>query len=224
MLNMVTVAVGAQYEMECQRLLKAYPQTIVITQRTAGVETSFQLPVLNGLATKCKFGLLLPQHLQGPILFCDADLYPVKPDPLQHFSVKPDTDVAYVIYPGVWHFPPQLKEFEKALRKTGKINSGFMYFKNIQVCKDICYKWHQEYLKRMNMHLQGIEQADLTGEYDEPSLVFVLNRENYNLEFLDPKWNVWGTSDVPQHEAYFVQQHIGGYNMYDLTPGFRNDA
>jgi hypothetical protein len=224
MYNIVSVAVGMQYEKEVQRLLKAYPQTIVITQRTSGVETSFKIPVLNGLATKCKFGLLIPENLKGPILFCDADLYPVKQDPLQYLKIKPETDVAYVIYPGKWHFPPRLKDFENAIQKTGKLNSGFMYFKNIDVCRDVCHKWHNEYMKRMNMHLNGIEKADITGEYDEPSLVYVLNKESYNLEFLDDRWNVWPTSKINKQEAYFVQEHLDNYTMYALTPGFKNDA
>jgi hypothetical protein len=223
-MNLVSVAVGQQYELEVQRLLKAYPQTIVITERSEGIERSFDLPILNGLATKCKFGLLIPEDLKGPIIFCDADLYPVIEDPLQYFSVKPETDIAYVVYPGKWHFPPRLKDFERAIRKTGKINSGFMYFKNIDICRDVCYKWHKEYLKRMNLHLQGIEKADLTGEYDEPSLVFVLNEENYNLEFLDPRWNVWPTSNIKSSEAYFIQSHLNGWNMYKHTPGFKNEA
>lgn len=223
-MNIVSVAVGKQYELEVQRLLKHYPQTIVITERTPGVETSFTNPLLNGLATKCMFGTLLPQDLKGPIIFCDADLYPVVEDPLQHFKVKEETDIAYVTYPGTWHFPPRLKDFEIAIKKTGKINSGFMYFKNIDVCREICSKWHKEYLKRMNLHISGIEKADLTGEYDEPSLVFVLNKENYNTEFLDSKWNVWNTSDCPKEKAYFVQTHLNNWSMYDHLQGFRNEA
>jgi hypothetical protein len=216
-MNIVSVAVGKQYELEVQRLTKAYPQTIVITERTPGVETSFELSILNGLATKCKFGLLVPEDLKGPILFCDADLYPVVENPLQYFKVKEDTDIAYVVYGGTWHFPPRLAFFQEAIKKTGKINSGFMYFRNIDICRDVCFKWHKEYLKRMNLHLLGIEKADLTGEYDEPSLVFVLNKENYNIEFLDPRWNVWPTSNVQPSEAFFVQNHLNGWNMYSHT-------
>lgn len=219
-MNIVSVAVGAQYELEVQRLVKAYPQTIVITERTPGVETSFDLHLLNGLATKCKFGLLIPEDLEGPILFCDADLYPVVHNPLQYFSVKPETDIAYVTYPGVWHFPAHLQDFANAIKKTGKINSGFMYFKDINVCRDVCFKWHRKYLERMNDYLTGRVQEDRKGEFDEPSLCFVLEKENYNLEFLDRKWNVWGNgttiNNVCSHavtNCYFKQCHIN-YDPY----------
>lgn len=216
-MNIVSVAVGKQYELEVQRLVKAYPQTIVITEKTPGIETSFTNPLLNGLATKCMFGTLLPQDLKGPIIFCDADLYPVVNDPLQYFEVKEETDIAYVVYPGTWHFPPHLKDFEIAIRKTGKINSGFMYFKNIDVCKEICSKWHKEYLKRMNDYLTGKVIGDRKGEFDEPSLILILEKENYNLEFLDQKWNVWNGSNIPK-EIYFKQSHIN-FDPYISNPG-----
>lgn len=227
---MVSVAIGEQYEKEVARLVEAYPTTIVITSETAGVETAFKMSVLNGLATKCKFGLLIPQNLKGPIIFCDADLYPVVEDPMQYFEVKPVTDVAYVTYGGTWHFPEKLKKFEQAIQKTGKINSGFIYFKNIDICRDICSEWHKEYLKRMDSHLQSptlelvTDHPSDAGEYDEPSLVSVLNEANYNLEFLDPKWNVWeGYGDLKKN-AYFIQSHLDGNTMYDEIPNFRNEA
>lgn len=236
--NMVSVAIGEQYEKEVARLLEAYPQTIVITSETDGIETAFTIPTLNGLATKCKFGLLIPQDLDGPIIFCDADLHPVVEDPMQYFEVKPETDIAYVTYGGTWHFPEKLKKFEKSIQKTGKINSGFMYFKNIDICRDVCSKWHKEYLKRMSHYLsaesmpsdvidwtQYLDEAiPKAGEYDEPSLVFVLNETDYNLEFLDPKWNVWEMYDKSQNNAYFIQSHLDGKTMYDEIPNFNNEG
>lgn len=236
--NMVSVAIGEQYEKEVSRLLKAYPKTIVITSETIGIETVFKMPILNGLATKCKFGLLIPQDLEGPIIFCDADLYPVVEDPMQYFEVKPETDIAYVTYGGDWHFPERLKNFEQLIKKTNKINSGFLYFKNMDICRDVCSEWHKEYLKRMS-HYFDTENApsdfvDLfcssnsaiadVGEYDEPSLVFALNKMNYNLEFIDQKWNVWNNSGYPEKDAYFVQSHLDGNTMYNEIPNFRNEA
>jgi hypothetical protein len=228
--SMVSVAIGEQYEKEVARLVEAYPTTIVITSETAGIETAFKMPLLNGLATKCNFGLLIPQNLQGPIIFCDADLYPVVEDPMQHFQVKPETDVAYVNYGGMWHFPERLKDFERCIQKTGKINSGFIYFKNINICRDVCSEWHKEYLKRMDGHLLSsrldlaVDNPSDEGEYDEPSLIYVLNETDYNLEFLDPKWNVWDGCGFPKDKAYFVQSHLDEKTMYDEIPNFRNEA
>lgn len=228
--NIVSVAIGEQYEKEVARLVEAYPTTIVITSETAGVETAFTATALNGLATKCKFGLLIPQNLKGPIIFCDADLYPVVEDPIKHFEVKPETDIAYVIYSGTWHFPERLKDFERCIQKTGKINSGFICFKNIDICRDVCSKWHKEYLKRMDGHLLSsrldlaVDNPSDAGEYDEPSLVFVLDKTNYNLEFLDPRWNVWDDCGDLKKDAYFIQSHLDGKTMYNEIPNFRNEA
>jgi hypothetical protein len=225
-MNIVSVAVGKQYELEVQRLIKAYPQTIVITERTPGVETSFDLPLLNGLATKCKFGLLIPEDLEGPILFCDADLYPVIEDPLQYFKVKDDTDIAYVPYPGRWFFPPTFKDLEDAINKIkGKLNSGFIYFKDIEVCQDICFRWHKEYLKRMKLFEDFKLLTHREGEFDEPSLVMVLANSSYNIEHLDPKWNVWGNEHTisinESHnikDTYFRQWHMNDYSPYQSFP------
>tara|TARA_R110000868_G_scaffold314546_2_gene575477 strand:+ start:354 stop:1034 length:681 start_codon:yes stop_codon:yes gene_type:complete len=226
----VSVAVGKQYELEVQRLLEAYPNTIVITQRTPGIETAFSLQLLNGLATKCLFGCLLPDDSQGPVVLCDADLHPLIEDPLKQFSVKDETDVAYVIYQGKWHFPKRLEAYEKAIAKVGKINSGFVYFKNIQICKEICKEWHAEYMKRMDHHKihpdlhMVVDYPSSTGEYDEPSLIYVLDKKNYNIEYLDPRWNVWDGSPTPKAEAYFYQEHLNDWNMYKLNPSFRNEG
>lgn len=225
-MNIVSVAVGAQYELEVQRLVKAYPQTIVITERTPGVETSFAMPLLNGLATKCKFGLLIPEDLKGPIIFCDADLYPVIEDPLQYFFVKDDTDIAYVPYPGKWHFPSYFKDLEDAIKKiNGKINSGFMYFKNIKICREICYQWHKKYLERVELFKNQKLLTHREGEFDEPSLVLVLADSSYNIEHLNPKWNVWGNGYTASfnesysvNNVYFRQWHMGGYSPYQSYP------
>ncbi len=221
-MNIVCVAIGKQYELEAKRLLKEYPETILITEETEGIEKSFEMPLLNGLATKCLFGTLLPKDLKGPILFCDADLFPNTSDPLQYFKVKEETEIACVIYSGNWNFPKRLEAYQNAIRKVGKINSGFLYFKNIEVCQDVCKKWHEEFVKRNQEHLENPDGS--TGIYDEPALIAVLASENYIIEHLDPRWNVWDTSDTPKENAYFIQGHIGDYNMYKLTPSFRNEG
>lgn len=222
MIQTVSVAVGKQYEKEVERLLEQYPKTILITENTQGIEKSFEMSLLNGLATKCAFGTLLPSSLEGSIIFCDADLRPNTTDPLQYFSVKKDTEIAYVVYEGVWNFPKRLEAYQKAIEKVGKLNSGFLYFKDINICKDVCKKWHEEFVKRNKQHLEDPNNS--TGIYDEPALIAVLAKENYKIEFLDPRWNVWDTSSIPKERAYFLQDHLDGYNMYKITPNFRNEG
>jgi len=221
-MNLVSVAVGAQYELEVQRLLKSYPQTFVITERTEGIETQYSNAILNGLTTKANFANLIPSDLEGPVLLCDADLYPVVEDPLQFFSVKLETDIAYVVYGGKWHYPPKLKYFEEVVNKVGKINSGFMYFRDIEIARDVCTKWSKLYKERMDEYIFGRSGDDRKGEYDEPSLCLVLAKENYNLEFLDPKWNVWNTgptSDTPM----FKQKHLNTWDPYAASPEICNN-
>jgi hypothetical protein len=221
-MNLVSVAVGRQYEMEVQRLVQAYPQTILITNNTPGIETQYKFAVLNGLTTKANFANLISAHLTGPVVLMDADLHPVAPDPLQHFQVQPDTDIAYVVYAGTWHYPAKLKHFEMAIRKVGKINSGFMYFKNIHIAKDVCTKWSALYKERMNEYLEGKTSDDREGEYDEPSLCLVLAQENYKLEYLDPKWNCWNTGPQCDHPL-FVQSHLAGHDPYAESPTICNN-
>lgn len=221
-MNIVSVAVGKQYELEVQRLVKAYPQTIVITERTPGVETKYKQPILNGLTTKANFANLVFDNLEGPVLLCDADLYPVVENPLQYFQVKKDTDIAYVVYGGKWHYPPKLKHFEEAVNKVGKINSGFMYFKNLEVAREVCTKWSQKYRERMDDYLEGRSGDDREGEYDEPSLCLVLAEENYNLELLDPKWNIWNTGPT-SGTPMFKQKHLDTWDPYAYSPEICNN-
>lgn len=217
-----SVAVGQRYEIEAQRILKEYPETFLITERSPGVETKYSVPLLNGLATKCKFGTLLPDSVDKPIIFFDADLVPMIPNPLQHFRVKDETEIAMVPYPGKWHTPDDA--FTKALQRYGNLNSGFIYFKNLKIAKDFCTLWHKKYLERIDDYLSGKIKTDRTGEFDEPSLVFVLANSDYIFEPLDPKWNVWGNDMTLEngcsHEVknpYFRQMHIG-WSPYEENP------
>ena len=213
-MQIVIPAIGAQYELEAARMLSAYPSAMLITERTPGIETSFSIPLLNGLATKANFASFLPDDLKGPILLCDADLFPVVPDPLSAFSVKQTTDIAYVPYPGKLITP--WPDYNAALEVTSKINSGFIYFKNITIAKHVSSLWYEKYKERMNQYLSGEVNTDRKGEFDEPSLILVLSKLNYNLELLDQKWNVWDAfqGDV----AYFKQEHLSNYSPY-IQPG-----
>jgi hypothetical protein len=210
-MQIIIPAVGAQYELEALRMLNVYPNSILITERTHGVETSFDIPLLNGLATKANFGYFLPDNLEGSVLLCDADLFPVVPDPLSSFHVNPDTDVAYVPYPGRLITP--WSDYNDALEITKQINSGFIYFKDVTIAKHVSSLWYKKYKERMNQYLSGEVNTDRKGEFDEPSLILVLSKLNYNLELLDYKWNVW--DPFQGEEAYFKQQHLNNYIPYE---------
>jgi hypothetical protein len=217
MYNIISIAMGKQYEMEVQRLLKEYPETIVITNDTRGIETQYAEPLLNGLVTKSKFAHFLAADLPGPIFLCDADLVPVIPDPLQHFQTQHDTDYAYVPYPGTWHYPEA--EMTRICKKIPKINSGFMYFKNIHVAKDISVKWHAKYLERNDEYISGKINVNRIGEYDEPSLMYALDKMHYKFECLDKGWNNWDNTDC---KTYFKQEHMHGYVSLANAPSIHN--
>lgn len=214
-MQIIIPAIGAQYELEALRMLNAYPDSILITERTQGIEVSFDIPLLNGLATKANFGYFLPDDLEGPVLLCDADLFPVVPDPLSSFHVNLDTDVAYVPYPGRLITP--WSDYNTALEITRQINSGFVYFKNVKIAKHISTLWYRTYIKRMNEYLTGNVDTDRKGEFDEPSLILTLSKLDYNIEFLDNKWNVWDSA-AQGEVAYFKQQHLNNYIPYEY-PG-----
>ena len=220
-MNIVCVAVGKQYELEAQRLLVQYPHTILITEETEGIEKSYSVPVLNGLMTKSNFAHFLPEDLQGPIFLCDADLFPEIEDPLSKFQVQPNTDLAFVSYSGTWHFPE--KKLNDVIKDIPRINSGFMYFKNIQVAKEISRGWYIQYKERIDEYLSGKIKKDRTGEYDEPSLMIWLydHGKHFKLEVLDKKWNNWENLDI---KTYFRHGHLNNYCSYQAAPTLRKFA
>ena len=215
--NIIAIAMGSQYELEVQRLIREYPETRVITNKTEGVETRYAEPLLNGLVTKSNFASFLPDDLEGSVFLCDADLVPMGPDPLSQFTVRPDTDFAYVPYPGTWHYPDN--ELTRICKKIPKINSGFIYFKNVVVAKDISKKWHQKYLERNEEYLSGKVNQNRIGEYDEPSLMYALDKMNYCWECLDKGWNNWDNTST---KTYFKQEHMNGYVSLANAPSICN--
>ena len=117
------------------------------------------------------------------------------------WNIAENIDVAYVPYEGQWFFPD--KERISATNKLGsKINSGFIYFKNVTVAKNICNEWYKIIKRRLPLNIC---------EYDEYSLMIALNNLNYKFQNLESKWNDWGenTQGEPmQKDAIFKQKHI----------------
>jgi hypothetical protein len=58
-----------------------------------------------------------------------------------------------------------------------------MYFRNLEIAKDICTNWAEEFLKRP-LHW-------IKNEYDEYALMIALINMDYKVELLDGKWNHW---------------------------------
>ena len=90
----------------------------------------------------------------------------------EDFNVKEDTDFAYVPYIGKWYLPDTIRQ--KAFDYHGhKINSGFMYFKNLEIAKAICDQWQYEYLEREKLYDE--EKGTSKYEYDEWALMIALS-------------------------------------------------
>jgi hypothetical protein len=214
-MNIICIALGKQYELEAQRLLKEYPEAILVTNETPNIETSYSIPVLNGLMTKSNFASFLPSNTSGPIFLCDADLFPNVPNPLQYFKVSEDTDVAFVPYSGTWHFPEQ--KMNDVIKVIPKINSGFMYFRNLEIAQEVSSGWNKQYKERIGEYLSGKIKKDRVGEYDEPSLMIWLydHGRHIKLEGLEKKWNNWEKLNI---ETYFHHGHLNNYCSYSAAP------
>ena len=182
-LIVATVAIGESYEREAARLKKCIgTELIIFDNSNPSYKKMDDDPLIDGLYHKTNFA----NYIEGcnenhPVLFCDADLFSLKSNPLNNFQVKKDTDIAYVPYQGRFHYPDNLRQ-EAYEWFNYKINSGFMYFKSLKLARDIGDKWRIKYLERSKIN---------KFEYDEIALMYVLQNKNYNIELLDLKWNNW---------------------------------
>ena len=206
-MNLFSVAIGQKYEIEAKRLQDSMKPLEVKVFTNSDVKRKSDDNLINGLYHKSNFANYI-EDVQGPVVFMDADMFTLKKDPFKDFSVNKDTDIAYVPYEGKWFLPDEKRQ--KAIDFHGhKINSGFMYFKNLEVAQKICSQWQYEYLEREKLY--DVDKGTSKYEYDEWALMIALSKiENLNIEHLDSKWNDWTLntgSEILNSSSVFFQSH-----------------
>lgn len=200
-MKLFSVAIGEKYEKEAVRLQRTVnlPTEVFTNSSSNYVEINTDL-LINGLWHKCNFANYIDEA-EGAVVFMDADMFTLTENPFSTFNVEEDTDFAYVPYQGKWHFPDTIRQ--EAFNHHGhKINSGFMYFRNLEIAKNICTKWAEEFLKRP-LHW-------IKNEYDEYALMIALMNMNYKIELLDSKWNEWELKteeEIKSSNNIFFQSH-----------------
>lgn len=206
-MKLFSVAIGEKYEREAVRLQRTVNLPItVFTKLTPKYIEVNPDPLINGLWHKSNFANYI-EEVNGPVVFMDADMFTLKKEPFGDFKVNEDTDFAYVPYQGKWFLPDAIRQ--NAYNFHGhKINSGFMYFRNLTIAKNICTSWSEELLKR--------PLALIKNEYDEWALMIALMTKTYKVELLDPKWNNWSLSteeEIKKSDSVFIQSH----NFLDIN-------
>ncbi len=200
-MKIFTVAIGEKYEKEALRLQRSVPLPVeVFTKNSEKYKKVNPDPLIDGLWHKSNFANYI-EHADDPIIFMDADMFTLTKNPFDTFKVKEDTDFAYVPYKNNWWLPDTIRQ--EAFNYHGhKINSGFMYFRNLEIARDICTRWAEEFLKR--------PQEWIKNEYDEWALMIALMKLNYKIELLDKKWNNWELNtkeEIQASDSIFFQSH-----------------
>ena len=200
-MKLFSVAIGEKYEKEAVHLQRTVNLPIEIFTKLSDKYIEINKdPLINGLWHKCNFANYI-NEADGPVIFMDADMFTLTKDCFKDFNVKEDTDFAYVPYEGKWYFPDVIRQ--EAFNYHGhKINSGFMYFRNLEIAKNICTKWAEEFLKRP-LHW-------IKNEYDEYALMIALINIDYKVELLDGKWNDWELEteeEIKSSTSIFFQSH-----------------
>lgn len=210
MFNIFTVAIGDNYEIEANRLKRSLKDNYlnIFTKKSALYIKITDDPLIDGLYHKSNFANYIDNKLKGPIFFMDADMFTLTINPLFSFKIDNSIDIALVPYiSGKWHFPDKIRQ--SAYDYFGhKLNSGFIYFKNLKIAKDICNRWSYEYLEREKLY--DIEKGTSKYEYDEYALMIALMKTNYKLKLLDSKWNDWELDtieDIKNSKSIFFQSH-----------------
>lgn len=201
-MNLFSVAIGEQYEIEAKRLQESMKPLNVKVFTNSDVEKKSEDNLINGLYHKTNFANYIDDNIKGAIVFMDADMFTLSDEPFKDFKIKSDTDFAYVPYSGKWHLPDEIRQ--KAFECHGhKINSGFMYFRNLEIAKNICTRWAEEFLKR--------PQEWIKNEYDEWALMIALQKlPEIKIELLDSKWNEWTLNEkqeILDSDSIFFQSH-----------------
>ena len=206
-MKLFSVAIGEQYEKEAVRLQRTVnlPIEVFTKKNDKYIEVNSD-PLINGLWHKCNFANYIDEA-KVAVVFMDADMFTLTENPFDTFKVKKSTDFAYVPYQGKWHLPDAIRQ--SAFDFHGhKINSGFMYFKNLEIAKKICNQWQYEYLEREKLY--DVHKGTSKHEYDEWALMIALTKLNYKIELLNSKWNVWelGTEEeIKASNSIFFQSH-----------------
>lgn len=209
-MKIVTVAINQQYHKEVQRLIRSLPnQNIeVIDENHSHYLNKSNDPLINGLYHKSNFANYLDEsETTTPILFIDADAFTLTQNPFENFSVSTNSDIAYVPYEGTWHLPDEIRQ--NAVNYHGhKINSGFIWLKDLATAKRVCNQWSFEYLERKKLY--DVSNGITKYEYDEWALMIALSKLNLNVELLDKKWNDWELNkehEILNSNSIFFQSH-----------------
>jgi len=207
-----TVAIGDSYEIEANRLKRSLSVSdydlSIFSKKSLLYKKITDDPLIDGLYHKSNFANYINKNDLNPIFFMDADMFTLKSNPLGSFKVDNSTDIALVPYRGGrWFFPDKIRQ--DAYDYFGyKLNSGFIYFKNLSVAKDFCNKWSYEYLEREKLY--NIDMGTSKYEYDEYALMIALMKSDYKLELLDKKWNDWELNEIDEiknSNSIFFQSH-----------------
>lgn len=208
-MNIITVAIGAHYETVSKRLLNSLGRFVYVIDVNHSQYTQISNDhLINALYHKCNFANLIEvEDPSIPILFCDADMFALQDNPLETFDVPSGTDVAYVPYKGKWHLPDSTRQ--NAFDYHGhKINSGFLWFKDLSTAQAVSSQWAHEYLEREKIY--NVEQGTSKYEYDEWALMIALQKMSLNIHLLNSKWNKWTLSTLEEMQAsdgVFFQSH-----------------
>jgi hypothetical protein len=206
-MKLYSVAIGSQYEKEAERLVRTVGQPVdVFTKNNNKYVQQDVDALIDGLYHKSNFANYI-EETDGPIIFMDADMFTLKENPFSDFSVESDIDIAYVPYSGRWFLPDDIRQ--SAVEYHGhKINSGFLYFKNLATAKLICSQWRDEYLERCKLYIH--QTGNSKYEYDEWALMIALQKTQSKVQILDKKWNEWELKteeEIKESNCVFIQHH-----------------
>lgn len=189
-MNLYSVAIGEKYELEAKRLQESMQPLGVRVFTNADLPVVNDDPLINGLYHKSNFANYIDKA-DGAVVFMDADMFTFHDNPFNKFKVKKKTEIAYVPYESKWHLPDTIRQ-ETFDFHGHKINSGFIYFRNLDVAKEVCTQWSYEYLEREKLY--DVSKGTSKYEYDEWALMIALMKLKPKVELLDKKWNHWTLS------------------------------
>jgi len=187
-MNIVTIALGAENQVQAQALRNSLPTLIILTDAERKNEHAHASDAVSARLMKTAFATYLPPETEGPVVLLDSDIVPAVENPLALLPALTSA-VAGVPWHGGVHYPAPFNEIPPSFPA---LNSGVLLFRSLDDALAVCAAWHASYIANLPRFTK-----------DEPNLTWALFTLGITPQMLPQEWNARRSEGaILLHEPY----------------------